>query len=39
MLWRTIFVKFDGEPYDYQGLINAHIETLLRGLAQEAPRT
>lgn len=35
ILWRTIFGKFDAEPYDYQGLIETHITTLLRGLARE----
>ena len=34
-LWRTIFAQFDTEPYDYQGLIDAHLGTLLRGLAPE----
>jgi AcrR family transcriptional regulator len=33
MLWRTIFGRFDKTPYDYSGLIEAHIETLLKGLA------
>ena len=45
MLWRTIFSRFDAEPYDYQALIDTHIDTLLRGLkadtskvtAEEAP--
>ena len=32
VLWRTTFAQFDDEPYDYQGLIEAHLETLLRGL-------
>ena len=32
ILWRTIFAKFDTEPYDYEGLIQAHIEVLLQGL-------
>jgi AcrR family transcriptional regulator len=32
-LWRTTFEKFDTEPYDYQGLIDAHVETLLKGMA------
>lgn len=36
MLWRTIFSKFDTEPYDYQGFIDTHIETLLQGLAKSA---
>ncbi|HET7084737.1 MAG TPA: TetR/AcrR family transcriptional regulator [Rhizomicrobium sp.] len=33
ILWRTTFAQFDAEPYDYQGLIDAHLETLLKGLA------
>ena len=32
MLWRTTFAQFDAEPYDYQGLIDAHLQTLLKGL-------
>lgn len=35
-IWRTTFAKFDDQPYDYQGLIEAHIATLLKGLAKEA---
>ena len=35
--WRTVFSRFDETPYDYQGLIDAHIETLLRGLKADAP--
>jgi AcrR family transcriptional regulator len=35
-LWRTVFARFDASPYDYQGLMDTHIETLLRGL--EAPK-
>jgi len=35
MLWRTTFAQFDEEPYDYQGLIETHLQTLLKGL--EAP--
>lgn len=35
-MWRTTFAKFDEQPYDYQGLIEAHIATLLKGLAKEA---
>lgn len=34
-IWRTTFEKFDDEPYDYQGLVEAHIATLLQGLAKE----
>ena len=33
VIWRTTFAAFDKEPYDYSGLIEAHIETLLKGLA------
>jgi AcrR family transcriptional regulator len=32
LLWRTTFARFDAEPYDYQGLIDAHLQTLLKGL-------
>jgi len=32
VLWRTTFAQFDAEPYDYQGLIDAHLQTLLKGL-------
>jgi AcrR family transcriptional regulator len=35
-IWRTTFGQFDAAPYDYQGLIDAHVETLLRGLAAES---
>jgi hypothetical protein len=35
ILWRTLFGKFDEEPYDYQGLIETHIATLLKGLSAE----
>jgi hypothetical protein len=34
-IWRTTFARLDAAPYDYEGLIDAHIETLLRGLARE----
>src|SRR5215469_9178962 len=34
-VWRMHFEKFDTEPYDYEGLVETHIETLLRGLARE----
>ena len=36
ILWRTIFARFDREPYDYQGLVAAHVETLLQGLEKRA---
>ncbi len=32
-IWRTLFAQFDEEPYDVAGLIETHIEFLLRGLA------
>jgi AcrR family transcriptional regulator len=33
ILWRTLFARFDAEPYDYPGLIESHVTTLLKGLA------
>jgi len=36
-LWRTVFSRFDKIPYDYQALIDAHIEVLSRGLSTDAP--
>ena len=38
VLWRTIFSRFDEKPYDYQGLIGAHVDTLLQGLAKDGGR-
>lgn len=35
MFWRTTFSRFDDTPYDYQGLIQSHLDTLLRGLSVE----
>lgn len=35
VLWRTLFARFDAEPYDYPGLIEAHVTTLLKGLSAE----
>jgi len=32
LLWRTTFAQFDAEPYDYDTLIEAHLQTLLQGL-------
>ena len=32
VLWRATFAQFDEQPYDYQGLIDAHLQTLLKGL-------
>jgi AcrR family transcriptional regulator len=37
MFWRTTFSRFDETPYDYQGLVQSHLDTLLRGLAVEKP--
>jgi AcrR family transcriptional regulator len=34
-LWRSVFGRFDEPPYDHQGLIETHIDVLLRGLAAE----
>ena len=34
-IWRTTFARLDQVPYDYEGLIEAHITTVLRGLARE----
>ena len=36
MHWRTTFSRFDETPYDYQGLVQTHLETLLHGLEQAA---
>ena len=40
-IWRTTFARLDAAPYDYEGLIEAHIATLLRGFAikDEEPAT
>jgi AcrR family transcriptional regulator len=35
IFWRTTFGKFDTVPYDLNGLIETHIDVLLRGLAAE----
>jgi len=34
-IWRTTFAKFDRTPYDIEGLVQTHIDVLLRGLAAE----
>ena len=34
-LWRSVFGRYDTAPYDYQGLIDSHIDVLLRGLSAE----
>jgi AcrR family transcriptional regulator len=35
IIWRTTFAQLDAESYDYAGLIETHIATLLRGFAYE----
>jgi AcrR family transcriptional regulator len=35
VFWRTTFAKFDAVPYDLHGLIETHIDVLLRGLMKE----
>jgi AcrR family transcriptional regulator len=34
-IWRTTFAPLEARPYDYVGLIETHIATLLRGLLAE----
>ncbi len=34
-IWRTTFAQFDDAPYDYEGMIETHLDVLLRGLAAE----
>jgi AcrR family transcriptional regulator len=34
-VWRTTFAKIDKTPYDLEGLIETHLDVLLRGLAAE----
>jgi AcrR family transcriptional regulator len=34
-IWRVTFAQFDPEPYDYKGLIDAHLDVLFRGLSAE----
>jgi len=34
-MWRTTFAPLDSEPYDYAGLMDTHVTTLLRGLQPE----
>jgi AcrR family transcriptional regulator len=36
MIWRTTFSRFDAAPYDYPGLVQTHLDTLLHGLEQAA---
>ena len=37
LVWRTTFSKFEDAPYDFEGLIQTHIDILLKGLAFEGP--
>jgi len=32
-IWRVTFARFDETPYDYQGLIDTHLDVLFKGLA------
>ncbi|HWA92426.1 MAG TPA: TetR/AcrR family transcriptional regulator [Rhizomicrobium sp.] len=32
-IWRVTFGQFDAVPYDYKGLIDTHLDVLLKGLA------
>ncbi|HEY0107821.1 MAG TPA: TetR/AcrR family transcriptional regulator [Rhizomicrobium sp.] len=34
-IWHSTFAQFDAEPYDYQGLIDTHLDILFRGLAPD----
>ncbi len=34
-IWRASFGTLDSEPYDYQGLIETHLDIVLRGFAVE----
>jgi AcrR family transcriptional regulator len=38
-IWRTIFAEIDKEPYDINGLIETHIDVLLKGLAADGAST
>jgi AcrR family transcriptional regulator len=38
ILWRTTFAKFDATPYDFDSLVQTHIDVLLRGLACGSPQ-
>jgi AcrR family transcriptional regulator len=35
IFWRTTFAQFDAAPYDYRGLLQTHLDVLLRGLEAE----
>jgi AcrR family transcriptional regulator len=35
MIWRSVFGRFDTTPYDYAGLIDLHLRTLIQGFAPQ----
>ena len=35
MLWRTTFAKFDTPPYDFEALLQTHLDVLLKGLGAD----
>jgi len=37
-IWRASFGAMDSEPFDYEGLIETHLDLMLRGLAMEQKR-
>ena len=37
-LWRMTFAQFDDEPFDEDGFVAAHLDVLLKGLAQKETR-
>jgi AcrR family transcriptional regulator len=36
-MWRVTFAQFDAAPYDYNGLIDTHLDVLFRGLESDEP--
>jgi AcrR family transcriptional regulator len=34
-VWRTTFAQFDAAPYDYHGLLETHLDVLLRGFSAD----
>jgi AcrR family transcriptional regulator len=36
MIWRTSFAQFDSVPYDFDGLVETHIDILLKGLCADS---
>jgi hypothetical protein len=35
-IWRASFGTLDSKPYDYEGLIETHLDVVLKGLAADA---